>query len=112
MRSSLRVARASLGAVLLLRPNAVLTAMGCRRTRSTTIVARLLGARQLAQAALTRSRRADTVGAVVDALHLSSLIATAALSPRWRRAALVDAAAATTLLAGGVLVRNTTGNRP
>ena len=67
-----------------------------RRARS---VARILGARHLAQAVLTLWRPRPAVflaGAGIDACHAVSMVALAAWDPRMRRAGIADAAAAFT----------------
>ena len=67
-------------------------------------IVRLLGLRQLSQALLTGNRPSVAVlflGAEVDVAHAASMAALALCSSRWRRAALVDAAIATTFAAFG-----------
>lgn len=55
---------------------------------------RVLGTRQLLQAAIIAAvptRGAATAGAVVDALHAATDVATSVVSPGWRRLASADA---------------------
>ena len=67
--------------------------------------ARVLGARQLAEAALLARRpgqRLLLAGAAVDAAHGASMLALCALSPRRRRLAAASAVSAALLAAWGV----------
>ncbi len=92
----LAVVRAGWGLALLIAPAAVTSTVhhappGTR----TRVVARVLGARHLAQAAVTAVRPTREVlrgGAVVDVLHASSMVALAVVSGPYRRAGLTDAA--------------------
>jgi hypothetical protein len=71
------------GARLLLAAVAAGPALGRRRSPGRRAVAGLLGARQIAQAALTAARgdaRACELGAIVDAAHCLSMVALAAFS--------------------------------
>ena len=92
-----------LGAVTLLRPAA--TVQGVTRGHGACPdlrIVRVLGARQVAQGALTLVRT-ELVGpgAAVDALHAASLVPVIAFSSRYRRAALASTAlAAVAALAG------------
>lgn len=68
--------------------------------RLTTGALRVLGARQVAQGALTArigSRTARRFGSAVDGLHCASMLLLAALDERRRRAALVQASIAALL---------------
>lgn len=72
-------------------------------------IVRVLGARQIGQGLLTATR-ADattlTLGATVDAAHLSSMIALALAHPRWWRTASASGAiAAASAVAGLALAR-------
>ncbi len=73
-------------------------------------IARVLGARHLAQAAVTALAPTPAVaalGAVTDALHASGNLVAAGVSPRWRRAATIDAAiAAAFAAASGTAARS------
>jgi hypothetical protein len=86
------------GAVLLLRPDPVRRALSSSTSAPPPgWVVRLLGGRLIAQGIVTTVRpdRAVVLTSVgVDAVHAASMILTAALLPRYRRAALVSAAAA------------------
>jgi hypothetical protein len=67
-------------------------------------VLRVLGARHLAQAAVSgvaASESLAALGAVVDTLHSGSCVGLAAASGRWRRAALLDAAVEAGFAAAG-----------
>lgn len=93
--------RAGYGAVLLLAPRRFLAA-GTRPPipAFAVAVARVLGARHVLQSIVTvavPTGRVAGAGAALDALHGSTGVALAALSPRWRRIALADAALATVL---------------
>jgi hypothetical protein len=100
MTSPLTPVRAVYGAALVLSPSVPLRlATGRAPDRRTIAVVRVLGLRQVAQAALAAvsaarpaaARRAATVGAAVDAVHAASMLALAAWAPARRREALVDA---------------------
>jgi len=93
------VARAAWGAGCLAAPAAVGRVLGLapgdRRAR---LLLRLLGARDLGQAALAATAPPPALlrlGAGVDALHAASMVALAAVSPHYRRPALTSAAIAT-----------------
>lgn len=110
------VARAGWGCVLLLVPDRVLGAGGRRPIPAAAIaVARVLGARQLVQSAVTAAVPTGSVaglGALVDALHAGTNVGLAALSPRWRRTALTDAVIAAGFAAFGWSCRSRTADRP
>ncbi len=98
--------RAAWGAALLIAPNAVLHYLSHQRIdRPDRVFARVLGTRDLAQAAIL-SRRPTRgwilVGAAIDATHASTMLALALLMPDRRRLALVNAATATAFVAAGV----------
>jgi hypothetical protein len=96
-----RAVAAGLGAanlLLLTRPDAVLSALSVPPPGPPRWVVRLLGARGLVQQAavvIAPTRRLVLGGAVVDGLHAATMVLTAAVSPRHRRAAGISAAAAT-----------------
>jgi hypothetical protein len=101
----LSAARAALGAGHLAFPGRAARALSPQpiggRARQ---VIRLLGARQLLQAAVTRARPTEAVlavGAGIDALHAASMLALAAYRPEWRGPALTDAAVAGCLAVAG-----------
>ncbi|BCJ39730.1 hypothetical protein GCM10010168_78140 [Actinoplanes ianthinogenes] len=99
-------ARAGWGCVLLLTPESVLR-IGGRPVPGPVLtrLARLLGARQLVQAAVLAGWPGAPVargGAVVDVLHAATDLWYAVASPRHRPAALLDATIATALAVAGV----------
>jgi hypothetical protein len=104
---ALCAARACYGAALILAPRAALggPALGADEPGSVPI-ARLLGVRHLAEAAVL-FRRADRrlllAGAGVDCLHAASMLALAAISPSRRRLAVAGAASAGVFAAAGLL---------
>ncbi|BBH70627.1 hypothetical protein ACTI_73120 [Actinoplanes sp. OR16] len=88
------VARVVWGAALVIAPRVLLRAGGrADASPGAVAFARVLGARHLVQAAVPVHRW----GVVVDAAHAVQQLTLAAASPRWRTAALVDAAVATAL---------------
>jgi len=99
------VARAAYGCALLIAPDTLLGLAGRPPAGpGAVVVARVLAARHLLQAAVTTAKPAAPIGglgAAVDVLHAATGLALAAVSPRWRRAALVDAATATALAVAG-----------
>jgi hypothetical protein len=95
--------RAGYGAALLLLPERLL-ALGTPAPvpGAAVAVARVLGARHVLQSVVTvlvPTGRVATAGALVDALHGSTGVGLAAVSPRWRPVALADATVATVLAA-------------
>jgi hypothetical protein len=99
------VARAGWAAVLLLAPQRVLGVGGQPAIPApAVVVARVLGARHLLQSALTAAAPTGSLlaaGAAVDAVHAGTDVGLAAVSPRWRRIALVDAVIAAAFAAAG-----------
>jgi hypothetical protein len=99
------MARAVWGCALLIAPDRILRAGRPGPVPSAAIaVARTLGTRQVLQSALAALAPTGPVaglGAAVDALHAGTEVGLAAVSPRWRRIALTDAAIATALAASG-----------
>ena len=99
------IGRAALGATQLSAPNLIAAKLFQQSlSANTQAVVRLLGARHLAQAAITAtipSRRVLMAGAAVDALHAATMIA-AAIDQRCRRVALADAATAAGLAIAGL----------
>jgi hypothetical protein len=97
--------RAAWAGVLLVLPERLLRASGPVPVPAAAMaVARVLGVRHLAQAALSVAVRGGPVtglGAVVDTVHTGTCLALAAVSPRWRRAALLDAAVESGFAAAG-----------
>lgn len=92
------LARAGYGAVLLCAPGAVIgLCTGRRASPRARAVARLLGFRHLAQAAMTAMAPTPAVlaiGAEVDLAHAASMLALGAGNWPLRRAPLSDAAVA------------------
>lgn len=95
-------AGAAWGGALLGVPGALVHRLtGRRADEAETVVARVLGARQLLQAAAVGRwpHRAGRIGAVADGLHALSMVALAVARPRYRRPALASAAVAVGLSA-------------
>ncbi|WP_369046051.1 hypothetical protein [Sinomonas sp. P10A9] len=101
--SPLELVRAAYGATELLAPGAVerLLLGSVPDARARTVV-RILGARHLAQALVTARAGAGMhrLGGAVDAVHALTMAAVAALDPKRRRAAAVNAALALVFAAG------------
>jgi len=100
-------ARGAYGAALLCAPGP-LTSAAAGRPASTGVraTARVLGARQLLQAAVTGAGASPAVlalGAATDLVHAASMLGLALAGRRWRRAALLDAVLATALAAAGAV---------
>ncbi len=94
--ASVAAVRGGWGVLLVAAPGGVLTSLpGVQPTSSTRAVARVLGARQLAQgaAALAGSQIARRAW-WVDALHAASMLVLAATAPAHRRLAATDAVVA------------------
>lgn len=102
----LQLARTGYGAALVLAPGpAILLATGRLPGRRACLVARLLGARHLAQATLTALAPVPAVfgaGAQVDALHAASMLMLAAVDRAARTAALTDTVAEAAFAAAGL----------
>jgi hypothetical protein len=111
----LPLVRGAYGAGLLLAPSPLLAALArMPLDPSVVAVARVLGVRQLAQAALLQrdpSRRAQLAGAVVDALHAISMLGLAHWSPRadHRELARRNAGSASLLALAGVAATGAAG---
>ena len=101
LRLLVPLARAGYGAALLCAPGPMIGVItGQPPSRRARRVARILGVRHLAQAAVTALNPGSEVvalGVVVDLLHAASMFAFAAVVPDLRRAELADALAATAL---------------
>ncbi len=97
--------RVGWGAVLLVAPRPVLAGVHhVRVDRASLVVARVLGARQVAQGVVTVARPDPTVaglGVVVDVLHAASMVGLAAVDRGRARGALTEAAVAATWAALG-----------
>jgi hypothetical protein len=104
-RERLQLIRASYGVALVMAPGLVIyLATGRFPGRRGRRVAQLLGARHLAQAAITALIPAPGVfalGAAVDAVHAGSMVILGAADPVARHAALTDALAETVFAAMG-----------
>jgi hypothetical protein len=99
------LARAGYGAVLLCAPGAVIgLCTGKRASPRARAVARLLGARHLAQAAVTAwtpTHAVLAIGAQADLAHAVSMLALGAADRPLRRAPLSDALVAVSFAALG-----------
>lgn len=105
--SLLQAVRAGYGGVLLIVPGPVIrVASGRPAGPRARVVARILGARHLLQAALTTAAasRPDALGAgaAVDLVHAASMAALALADRQVRRLTLSDALIETTFAAAGV----------
>jgi hypothetical protein len=102
----LPAAQSALGVVLLGWPGPVGRALtGRHETVPPRWVVRVLGGRLVAQGAVSLARPTATVAlgsAGVDAAHAASMYALAAATRQYRRAALINAAAATATAAVSV----------
>ncbi|HLH83423.1 MAG TPA: hypothetical protein VKV38_09170 [Trebonia sp.] len=97
--------RCGYGVALLGVPGLLLRLAGRSRDGRARDAARVLGARQLAQAALTAPRPSATtlaLGAEVDLAHALSMLALAVTDRRCRRLGYADAVVATAFAAAGV----------
>ena len=104
-RIAFGVLRGAYGALLLCSPEPVLRRYaGHPPDVATRRVGRVLGLRQLAQASLTAGAVGPVVHALglqVDLAHAASMLGLAAAEPRYRRAAMCDAATAGAFAAAG-----------
>jgi hypothetical protein len=104
--------RAGWGGALLLVPGKIVGIGGqLSAPRSAVAIARMLGLRQLLQAAVTAvapTGRVAGLSAAVDALHAGTDVGFAAASPRWRRIAAADAVIATAFAAASWSCRGDT----
>jgi hypothetical protein len=100
-------ARLVWGGLLVGAPGIALeTLTGRPATRSQEWLLRVLGARHLLQGGLDLARPTRGLlrgGAAVDLLHAATCAGAVALSPAWRRVALVDGAGAVGFAAGGLV---------
>ena len=100
--------RGAYGTALLLAPARVLAVCGAAPTEEPPrTVARVLGARHIAQAIATNGGRFARLGALVDGLHAASMFALAAANDDFRRPALIDGSIATTFALSGLLPART-----
>lgn len=101
----IEVGRAAWGAAMLIHPQYVLDRLSVAPDRRSVAVARVLGARHLAQAALSGVRPSPEVlalGVWVDAVHAASALGLAVLDRDRVRAGLLDAVVAGTWAAAGL----------
>lgn len=102
----IEAARAAWGLALLVAPGPVLERVhGIRADHRAVVVARILGARHLAQAVvtgLTPSRPALALGSAVDALHATTAVGLAVVDRDRARAGLLDAGLATAWALAGL----------
>jgi hypothetical protein len=105
---ALQLVRVAYGTALLIRPGPVIQlAAGRPPGQRVCRVARVLGARHVAQAALTAGWPAPglfAAGAAADAVHAASMLLLAAISGPGRRVALADAAVETTFAVAGLTI--------
>ena len=103
---ALTAARLLLGSTLLVAPGPLLGVLGCERCDARVrAVARVLGARQLVQAAVGgrhRSRGWILAGAAVDAGHAMTMVIVASLDHERRRPALASALTASAMAVAGI----------
>ena len=107
--------RAAYGLVELAVPRQVGRVMGLQLDRRAELAARVLGARQLAQAGASGwapTAALLALGAEVDLLHAASMIGVAALDRRRRRAALTSATTALGFAVAGTLAARRARDRP
>jgi hypothetical protein len=100
--------RAGWGAALLVAPGSVLQLSGDVDAGTTPRrVMRVLGARHLVQAGAewAGGGRARQIGTVVDLLHAATSVGCSVVSPRWRRAALIDTAVTAAFVLLGLMNR-------
>lgn len=96
--------RAGWGAVLLIAPHGVARTPAGPLDARTILIARILGVRQLVQAAATApgsSYRLRVASTGVDIVHAASMLGLAAIDVRHRRPALADAVVAAGFAAAG-----------
>ena len=101
----LQLARAVLGVACLTVPSRTAALMGAGKTGTAIRVARILGARHIAQGLATGVHPPGTVlalGAEADATHAATMLALGMISRRWRRPAMRDALIAAALAGAGL----------
>jgi hypothetical protein len=111
------IVRGAYGAVLCVAPGTLIRLAGGRPDARTCGIGRVLGARHLAQAALSAARPTPAVlvlGAEVDLLHSASMLALGILDAPRRRIGLTDAVLAAAFAADELLTarRRAAGARP
>lgn len=104
--SRLTLVRAAWGAALLLAPDRVLSALPHQQLdRPTRVFARVLGARELAQAAIIARRPTRgwvLAGTAVDATHATTMVGLALLNPDRRKLALSNVVTASAFAVTGL----------
>jgi hypothetical protein len=93
------------GGVLVCVPAPLFRLTGAAPSPVACRLLRVLGARHLAQAAVTAARPGPAslrAGSVVDILHAASCAGLAVADPRWRRPAVLGGLSATALAATGL----------
>ena len=109
-------ARFVLGSLLLATPAQILGPVSHRRIGAgEQAVARLLGARNLIEAAVVARRRSRgwlLAGAAVDSTHAVSMITLAAVRPDRRRLATASALAAAVTATAGIVAARDAGQHP
>lgn len=106
MPSGLRAIRGVYGAALLIEPGVTVHDLGGGRADAASrVFARVLGARQLAQAALLGGggRGPALTGASIDAVHACTALWLARVDPSHGRKLRLNAAVASILAADGLL---------
>ncbi len=100
------LARLLFGGWLVVFPRSILAALGAASDRRAILLARILGARHLAEAVLVgfrSDRRLALAGALVDGTHAITAAGFGALDRTRRRAALTNAVVAAGFCVGGLL---------
>jgi hypothetical protein len=109
----LATARCGWAVFLLCCPDRpVRTLTGITPTEHDRLILRVLGARQLVQAAISLvrpSHRVLTAGSAVDALHAATCLGLVAFDVRWRRGGLIGALDATAFALAGYASANRAG---
>ena len=82
--------RLAYGTTLLALPRFALKAVGSPQEEGAIATARILGARHVLQAVVQRRGALPRFGASIDALHATTMVGLAAVSERYRRAAVID----------------------
>jgi hypothetical protein len=110
------LARLAVGALGLFAPRRAAVLWGADpNLRAVPVVARVLGARHVAQATLLAAhptRGADLVSSGVDLLHAATMVVLATRSPRFRRAAGTSACLAVALAAATSVPPRPPGSHP
>ena len=109
--SALIVVRTIAGGALLFAPRRIVGSLPGRRSDPLTLTAaRVIGARDLVEAAMLGNRptrRRVRIGAGIDAIHSATMVAVAVASPKYRAPALSSALGALALAGAGAWVAAT-----